>query len=509
MKCSDVHYFFTQIAGNAVNVTVSSTDLDSLRTGGYIQLMSKEEYAQLSGEVAQIEQLNSTIASERGQEQAVKAAADSDIRRTHSIVFHLEGKQKKDAELAKTEQDEGSLKQLDSDMTAKESKLAELIRKKSTLDKLTPYDGQYVSLTGAGTAMLSDLGIRLYRAGDADFSSYVQQMSQTMSELDGIASRSLDHFRYLSASIGEADEAHLWSTSLGLAKIQGDASSLDSRFVSAYNGIEKMARNVENRLTAAEVLTSSDVDLNAALPVLFELDHEVRHRASVPRDSSAGISSILFFGRRHDGTFPLDVFIDFSHMTSSYESAALMSIVNSPADDIRKKFLSMKSLFNSWGFQVSEDTELSSAYLAVSDLPPEGFQTKLTIITEGLKHYLEYPLVAAAILASIPVMEANETLDLLAKAYSVIGSKAPGLEQSELIGLSVRMIHGIRNELVRDLDSTARIADTPVQFTYAPYRGFMPMYVPLMIAHASYYSTFSGIGGAHPGHIHAAGGFQG
>jgi hypothetical protein len=70
------------------------------------------------------------------------------------------------------------------------------------------------------------------------------------------------------------------------------------------------------------------------------------------------------------------------------------------------------------------------------------------------------------------------------------------------------MVHGIRNELVKELDPTAKIANTPVQFTYSP-RGFFPMYYPLIIVHSSYYSTFSGLGGAHPAHVHGVGGFMG
>jgi hypothetical protein len=73
----------------------------------------------------------------------------------------------------------------------------------------------------------------------------------------------------------------------------------------------------------------------------------------------------------------------------------------------------------------------------------------------------------------------------------------------------VRMIHGIRNELVRQLDPTAPIAQTPVQFTYRPASVFFIYRVPLIIAHSSYYSTFSGIGGYHPAHVHGVGGFAG
>ena len=92
------------------------------------------------------------------------------------------------------------------------------------------------------------------------------------------------------------------------------------------------------------------------------------------------------------------------------------------------------------------------------------------------------------------------------KAAFLLGSYVKDLERSEVISLSVRMIHGIKNELVKELDPTATIVNTPVQFTYVPTNVFFFYYAPLIIAHSSYHSTFSGIGGYHPAHVHGAGG---
>ena len=510
MKCSDVYYFFNQISSRTITAQVAPADLEMLQTGGYIQSLTKDDYGKLTAEIGQIEQLSSDIAQRKQKEQQQREAFEPDFREAHSIFFRLaHGREKEEAEMQKVQQEEDALKKMDSDISGEESMLASYINRKSLLDKLVPYGDAHVALTEQGLASMKDLGIRMYRVSDTDFSSYVQQMNQTLSELGGIADRGRDHFRFLTQALTDVGASEMWSTAIGLSKMQGDPKALDARFIQAFDGIEKMSHNMENRLSASEVLACSGADLTGTIPELFELDHEVRHRLGVPKELSAGVSSILFFGKRYDGTFPLDTFRNFRQLTNSYESAALMSIVNSSPDDLTKKFMAMRALFNSWGFEVSEDTELSAAYLAVSDLPADGFQSKLAIVTEGLKHYLEYPLVAAAILTSIPVMEANETLNLLEKTYSIIGARATGLEQSELIALAVRMIHGIKNELVRDLDSTARITETPVQFTYAASRPFVPLYMPMMIVHSSYYSTFSGIGGAHPGHVHALGGFVG
>jgi hypothetical protein len=71
------------------------------------------------------------------------------------------------------------------------------------------------------------------------------------------------------------------------------------------------------------------------------------------------------------------------------------------------------------------------------------------------------------------------------------------------------MIHGVRNEIVKQIDPTAKITGTPVQFTYGPHPGFFVRYYPVIIAHSYYHSTFSAMGGFHPAHSHGIGGFAG
>ena len=121
--------------------------------------------------------------------------------------------------------------------------------------------------------------------------------------------------------------------------------------------------------------------------------------------------------------------------------------------------------------------------------------------------YLQFPLVASAVLASIPVLEANETLHLLEQAYDVIGRRAMPLSQPELITLAVRMIHGIRNETLAKLDTTATVRPAPSMGYRGPY-GFYG--VPMFVFYGAYFATFSAYGGFHPGHAHLGpGGFGG
>jgi hypothetical protein len=305
---------------------------------------------------------------------------------------------------------------------------------------------------------------------------------------------------------------------IGLAKLQGDENQILEAFVEAMKLVEHFDSTIENKMMAAEIIASfksgpaqsSDrSDPQTLTKTLQSLDNQIRHDAKVPKQLSVGIAAMLMFAKRFDGTYPTDRFEEFTKLTRSYESAAILAVVTTPPDQLTPKFQSFRALFNSMGFQLSEDTELASAYLTISDLGPDDVRTKMSIIIDGLKNYLEYPLVCAAILTSIPTLEANETLDLLEKAYGLVASVAIGLDRPELLTLAVRMIHGIKNELVKELDPTAKVTATPVQFTYAPMGGFYFFFVPLIVANAAYHSTFSGIGGSHPAHTHGGGGFVG
>jgi hypothetical protein len=306
--------------------------------------------------------------------------------------------------------------------------------------------------------------------------------------------------------------------SIGLAKLQGDQTQISQRFLNAIGILQHSDSTIENKMMAAEIITSfgadptqytSDFDLQNLSESLVSLEQELRHEAEVPKEISAGIAATIMFGRRSDGTFPTDRFTEFSRMTHSHEAAAILSVVDVPSDYLADKFQSFRDLFRSWGYESSEDTELASAYLSVSDRASDDVKTEMPIILDALKNHLEYPCVAAAMLALIPTLDANEILDLMEKASSLLGSFATSLERPELICLSVRMIQGIENELVMRLDPTAKIMKTPMQFRYIPSYIFYRYYAPVIIAHSSYFSTFSGMRGVHPAHVHGFWGFVG
>jgi hypothetical protein len=511
MGCDAVRSFFSQIATKSISTQIDQASLNFFSTNGYVLVMRQDEYAAAEAEIASLEEMGGELQTEEAQEGMAQAKLEEEEKKTHSIFFRLEGEGKKEAEKEAVETEVGTVSKEQAEIADRESKISELIRKKSVVDRMVPYGGQYLALTGLGVMTLNDLTIRNYRVADTDFAEFVEESKATSDELRGIAQRGglyLADLKNALPDIGISEKdfddqtlSLLWSVSIGLAKLQGEQTRISQRYLVACDVLKDFKSTVENKMMAAEVLTASAVeDLPSLSQTLVGLEKELR-RDKVPKQLSTGIAAVIMFGRRFDGSFPTDRFVEFCRLTSSYESAAILSVLNVPTDQLSDKFKAFKSQFDSWGYKTSEDTELASAYLAIGELGPDDVRTKMTIVLDALKNYLEYPLVASAVLTSIPTLEAYETLDLMEKASSMLGSVASGLQRSELVTLAVRMIHGIQNELLKKLDPTATVANTPVQFTYSPSNLFIA-YHPFIVVHSAYFATYSGIGGYHPAHVH-------
>jgi len=515
MHCSVVRTFFSQIAGKSVSMQIPEADTNFLTTNGYISVMQKEQYDQALAEISNLAKENEELAREEAEKRSARALLEEDEGKIHSILFHFKSEENQKAELERAETQRNVVSKEEADVVEKESKIRELLQKKSMIDRMVPYDGRYVSLTSLGVITLNDLNVRNYRVSETEFSDFIQERISTFSELRTIAHKGGYYVSVLNNEFPSTELSELWSVSIGLGKLQGDPNQISERFLLVLDMLQEFKSNLENKLMAAEIMTASKVDpsqvpANSDLQSLAEslksLEDKARHDAHVPKELSAGVAATILFARRYDGTFPIDKLVEFSKMTRSSESAAILSVLEVPVDQISNKFMQFRSLFGSWGYGESEDTDLASAYLSISDFTRDEVKDKMNIILDALKNYLEYPLVATAILTSVPTLEANETLDLMEKASTLLGNYAPSLERSELISLSVRMIHGIKNELVKALDPTARITVTPIQFTYVPSIVFFRYRTPLILAHSYYHSTFSALGGAHPAHVHGFGG---
>ena len=505
-NCQDVYGFLTAVSNRSVTSSLPEPDLSTLEQLMLVQRVTADQYAQMSQEVAALASDKSAIDQEAANRAQLANAAAEDERRTHSILFHFENKDKQATEEARAGEETGALRSTDADLAQRIQAFNALLAKRSTLDTLVQYPGGYIGLTSAGLLQLRQLGIRLYRVSDLPFQSYWAESVQVDRDLGNLADLGSRYVAGISTALTSADFGYLWAIGIGLAKSEPDPQQGGPRFLDAYARLGPISHNDENRLMSAEILCSARGDPVANLPALAALEEQAR-RAGVPKESSLGVASVLLLGQRADGTYATDALGPYLELTRSFESAALLAIVNRPIPDMTQKFQALRAMFASWGFAPSEDTELASAYLTVSDLPAESVNTKVAIISKGLGAYLQYPLVAAAILAAIPVLEANETLNLLEEAYGIVGRRAATLTPPELICLAVRMVHGVRPQTIQNLDTTATPAAAPSGALYGGPRFF---FVPILVAHGAYYSTFSGVGGVHPGHAHfGTGGFTG
>jgi hypothetical protein len=508
----------SEIASKSIPTAVPQPDLDFLSSNGYIAVMKKEDYDTASTEVATLGQMTQDYAAQTVEANNEDIALAEEQKKTHSILFHFEGKEKRETELQTAQSQLDSLAKERDAAAAMEAKIDDLIQKKSMLDRMVAYDGEYLALTGLGLVTLNDLNVRNYRVSDTEFSDFILETRETSGELQAIAQRASLYESGLRSEFPKSDISQLWSVAIGLAKLQGDPAQISQKYYLALGLLQHFKSTIENKMMAAEVMTASRAapsqgspgdDLQTLFKSLDDIDKQIRKQAKVPKQLSAGVAATILFGKRFDGTYPIDNFEQFTKLTSSFESAAILAVMNVPFDALSGKFQAFKALFDSWGYEKSEDTELASAYLAISDLGPNDVKLKLSIIVDGLKNYLEYPLVAGAILASLSTLEANETLDLMEKAAAILGTVASGLMRPEVVSLAVRMIHGVDNGIVKKLDPTAALANTPVQFTFSPANAFFMYHTPIILANYYYFSTYSGIGAFHPAHIHGIGGFMG
>ncbi|MGD0424832.1 MAG: hypothetical protein ABSA92_15450 [Candidatus Bathyarchaeia archaeon] len=530
MKCSEVRSFLLQInyrEGSGPITPIPSADIDYLSANGYIMRTTKDDYDKGVEDVARLSQMTAQMNTERADEEQAVVTLQKDERKEHSFLFHFEGKEAKD-ELSRSIQNEKAVvSNEESELSVIEVNVNELIQKKSTIDRMLPYGDGYVSLTGLGSLTLNDLDVRNYRVADQEFPDFIAEIKATYAELRSIADKASSHVILLKPEVPNLDEEHpdinndnlghptvkapslLWSTAIGLAKLQGDTKQIGERYIQAFNDLQNFDSTIPNKLMAAEIMTAlSNQDLQSLESVLKTLDQQFRGQG-VPKELSAGVAATIMAGRRYDGTYPTDMFNQFEKLTLSHEAQAILAVMHTPSGDLGFKFQQFRSMFTSCGYMISEDTEIASAFLAIGELTVDEVEEKLKYIIEQLKNYLEYPLVAAAILASIPVFESHEVLDLMEKAVTLLSGYAADLERSELVTLAVRMIHGVRNEIVKQIDPAAKIAETPVQFNYPLHPGFFLWYYPIIVAYSSYHSTFSGMGGFHPAHSHGVGGFAG
>ena len=499
---------------NSLNIKQEIADLNEqegteLKQIGAANIFSEAEYKSLSDEVARLGDAQTAEYADRkslGDEKILEFESE---KKEQSISFHLRGEQKKEEIRAEISDENSKIKEYSSKLAEDQSVIANLISKKTVMESLYKNGNYYVGMTTTGKALLSNLTLKMYRVSDIALSDYQIQEKAVDDELTEIAKDSVLHFGRLNSSMENVDESHLWSVCVGLSKIEGDAIAMDKKFVSAYRFLRGESKNSDNVVMGAEMLSESPVDLDKTLDQIVELEKTVHKKLHIAKESAMGVASMLYLGMDQSGNYPFDRLEKYMGVTPSTDAATVMAIINKPMDEIISKFSSMKKIFQSWGYDQSEDTELASAYLAISEIPAEGFQTKLGIIIEGVKNYLEYPLVASAILAEISIFEANEALNLLSRAYTILGRYIRDMDQPELIGLAVRAVHGMRNETIKQLDTTAKIKNTPVQFTYRPYGFVMPYYVGFACVHSGYFATYSAFGGSHPGHIHLSGGTNG
>jgi hypothetical protein len=263
MRCSVVRTFFSQIAGKSVSTQIPDADLGFLTTNGYISVMHKEQYDQALVEISNLTRVNEELAREAAEERNARALLRENERKTGSIFFRFKSEEDQQAELERTETQRNAVSKEAADVSERESKIRELLQKKSIIDRMVPYNGRYVSLTGLGVITLNDLNVRNFRVAEMEFADFIQERIATFSELRTIAHKGgyytsiLNNLNY---DYPGTELSELWSVAIGLGKLQGDPNQISERFLLAFDMLRDFKSNLENKLMAAEIMTATKMN---------------------------------------------------------------------------------------------------------------------------------------------------------------------------------------------------------------------------------------------------------
>src|SRR5947208_14385029 len=118
---------------------------------------------------------------------------------------------------------------------------------------MVAYDGIYLSLTGLGTLVYNDLGVRYYRVADDEFPDFIAEIKATYAELRSIADNAASYVTRIRPQVPEIEDLEdsdnggvcvevegrsvLWSTGIGLGKLQGNTMLLCYMFIESLSSL--------------------------------------------------------------------------------------------------------------------------------------------------------------------------------------------------------------------------------------------------------------------------------
>ncbi|MDG6908488.1 MAG: hypothetical protein JRN20_22185, partial [Nitrososphaerota archaeon] len=251
------------------------TDLDYLCINGYALRTTKEDYEKGVQDVTRLSQLTVELETERAEERQSHLVLGRDQRKEHSFMFHFEGKDEKEELRQRIQEETAVALREDAELAAVEAKFNELIQKKSMIDRMVEYNGQYLSLTDLGTVVLNDLNVRNYRIADEEFPDFMAEIRTTYSMLRSISDKARSYVILLKQMMSKIDDVEysnnddtktgsslvrapslFWGTAIGLGKLDGDTSQIRGRFVQALDALQNFRSTTSNKLMAAEVMTA-------------------------------------------------------------------------------------------------------------------------------------------------------------------------------------------------------------------------------------------------------------
>jgi len=91
-SCKDVCNFLGQVSARAVTTPLADADTARLADLQLVRVLSADELRALNAQLAELPAGQAALAQEAGERAEVASELKRDYSRTHSILFHLHGK---------------------------------------------------------------------------------------------------------------------------------------------------------------------------------------------------------------------------------------------------------------------------------------------------------------------------------------------------------------------------------------------------------------------------------
>ena len=112
-NCRDVSAFLTAVHNRAATMSLAPADIAMLQQLRLISYLTADQYKQIQDQSQALPQDSEQLNARMSDRNRLSSNVQGEMKKTHSILFHLEGRDKQAASLQQEAQDQAALQAAD------------------------------------------------------------------------------------------------------------------------------------------------------------------------------------------------------------------------------------------------------------------------------------------------------------------------------------------------------------------------------------------------------------